>query len=62
MLKKYMKTLILTSLVMLIPIIVVLILWNKLPDSIPSTGASTVNRITGVAKALLYSVFPPSCW
>ena len=35
MIKKYKKTLILTSLVLLIPIIVGLILWDKLPDSIP---------------------------
>ena len=35
MLKKYIKTLILTSLVTLIPIIVGLILWDQLPDSIP---------------------------
>ena len=35
MLKKYKKTLILTSLVLLIPVIVGLILWDKLPDSIP---------------------------
>lgn len=36
MLKKYMKTLILTSLVMLIPVIVGLLLWNQLPDPMPS--------------------------
>ena len=35
MIKKYKKTLILTSLVLLIPILVGLILWDKLPDSIP---------------------------
>ena len=35
MLKKYIKTLILTSIVTLVPIIVGLILWDKLPDSIP---------------------------
>ena len=35
MLKQYKKTLILASLVLLIPIVVGLILWDKLPDSIP---------------------------
>ena len=35
MFQKYKKTLIFTSLVTLIPIIVGLILWDKLPDSIP---------------------------
>ena len=36
MIKKYKRTLILTSLVLLIPVIVGLLLWNKLPDPMPS--------------------------
>ena len=36
MIKKYKKTLILTSLVLLIPVIVGLLLWNQLPDPMPS--------------------------
>ena len=36
MLKKYRKTLIVTTIVMLLPILVGLILWNKLPDQIPT--------------------------
>ncbi len=35
MLKKYKNTLIITSLVTLIPIIIGLILWNRLPDLVP---------------------------
>lgn len=36
MIKKYKKTLIITSLVLLIPVIVGLLLWNRLPDPMPS--------------------------
>ena len=36
MIKMYKKTLILSSLVLLIPMIVALILWNKLPDPMPT--------------------------
>lgn len=36
MIKKYKKTLILSSLTLLIPVIVGLLLWNKLPDPMPS--------------------------
>ena len=36
MLKKYKKTLILSTLVLLIPIAVGLLLWNRLPDPMPS--------------------------
>lgn len=36
MLKKYKRTLILTSLVLLIPVIVGLLLWNQLPEQVPS--------------------------
>ena len=36
MIKKYKKTLIITSLMLLIPVIVGLLLWNKLPDPMPS--------------------------
>ncbi len=36
MLKKYKNTLIVTTLVLLIPIIVGLLLWNKLPEQVPS--------------------------
>ena len=36
MIKKYKSTLILTSLIMLIPMAVGLLLWNKLPDPMPS--------------------------
>ena len=36
MIKKYKRTLIITSLVLLIPVIVGLLLWNKLPDPMPS--------------------------
>ena len=36
MIKKYMRTLIITSLVLLIPVLVGLLLWNQLPDPIPS--------------------------
>lgn len=36
MIKKYKKTLILTSLVLLIPVLVGLILWDRLPDPMPS--------------------------
>ena len=36
MIKKYKRTLILTSLVLLIPVIVGLLLWNQLPDPMPS--------------------------
>ena len=36
MFKQYKRTLILTSLVLLIPIIVGLLLWNQLPDPMPS--------------------------
>ena len=36
MFKQYKKTLILTSLVLLIPVIVGLMLWNQLPDPMPS--------------------------
>ena len=36
MIKKYKRTLILTTLVLLIPMIVGLLLWNKLPDPMPS--------------------------
>ena len=36
MIKKYKKTLITTSLVLLIPMIVGLLLWDKLPDPMPS--------------------------
>ena len=35
MLKKYKNTLIVTSLVTLIPIVIGLLLWNKLPDQVP---------------------------
>ena len=33
--KKYMKTLILTSFLTLLPILVGLILWNRLPEQVP---------------------------
>ena len=36
MIKKYKRTLIITSLVLLIPVIVGLLLWNRLPDPMPS--------------------------
>ncbi len=36
MLKKYRKTLIITTIVMLLPMLVGLILWNKLPDQVPT--------------------------
>ncbi len=36
MLKKYRKTLIITTLVMLIPVLVGLILWNRLPEQVPT--------------------------
>ena len=36
MIKKYKKTLIITSLVLLIPVIVGLLLWDRLPDPMPS--------------------------
>ena len=36
MIKKYRRTLIITSLVLLIPVIVGLLLWNRLPDPMPS--------------------------
>lgn len=36
MIKKYKTILILTSLIMLIPVVVGLLLWNKLPDPMPS--------------------------
>lgn len=36
MIKKYKKTLMITSLVLLIPVIVGLLLWDKLPDPMPS--------------------------
>lgn len=36
MIKKYKKTLILTSLVLLIPVLVGLLLWDRLPDPMPS--------------------------
>ncbi len=36
MIKKYKRTLILTSLVLLIPVIVGLLLWNRLPDPMPT--------------------------
>lgn len=36
MIKKYLRTLIVTSLVILIPILVGLLLWNQLPDPMPT--------------------------
>ena len=36
MIKKYKKTLIASSLALLIPVIVGLLLWDKLPDPMPS--------------------------
>ncbi len=36
MLKKYRKTLAVTTIVMLLPILVGLILWNRLPDQVPT--------------------------
>ena len=36
MIKKYKKTLIITTLVLLIPVLVGLLLWNRLPDPMPS--------------------------
>ncbi len=36
MIKKHMKTIIITSVITLIPMIIGLILWNKLPDMIPT--------------------------
>ena len=36
MIKKYKRTLIITSLMLLIPVIVGLLLWNKLPEQVPS--------------------------
>ena len=36
MMKKYRKTLIVTTIVMLLPILVGVILWNKLPDQVPT--------------------------
>ena len=36
MIKKYRRTLIITSLVLMIPVIVGLLLWNQLPDPMPS--------------------------
>jgi len=36
MLKKYKRTLIITSIVLLVPVIVGLLLWDKLPDPMPS--------------------------
>ena len=36
MIKKYKRTLIITSLVLLIPVIVGLLLWNQLPDPMPT--------------------------
>ena len=36
MIKKYLRTLIITSLVLLVPVIVGLLLWNQLPDRVPS--------------------------
>ena len=36
MLKKYRKTLVITTIVMLLPVLVGLLLWNKLPDQVPT--------------------------
>ena len=36
MIKKYKKTLIITTLVLLIPVLVGLLLWDRLPDPMPS--------------------------
>ena len=36
LIKKYMRTLIISSLVLLVPVVVGLLLWNKLPDPMPS--------------------------
>ena len=36
MLKKYRKTLVITTVVMLLPVLVGLILWNKLPERVPT--------------------------
>ena len=36
MIKKNLKTLILTSIVTLIPVVIGLLLWNRLPEQIPS--------------------------
>ena len=36
MIKKYKKTLIFTSLILLIPVLVGLLLWDRLPDPMPS--------------------------
>ena len=50
MLKQYKKTLILTSLILLIPVVIGLLLWNRLP------------LMTGAARPLPYSVCLHSCW
>ena len=58
MLKKYKNTLIVTSLVTLIPIVIGLLLWNKLPDQVPFHWDINGNVDNWVSKSVAVFAMP----
>lgn len=58
MIKKYKKTLILTSLVLLIPVLVGLLLWDQLPDPMPSHWNIDGEVDGWTSKAFMVFVLP----
>ena len=69
MIKKYKKTLIASSLALLIPVIVGLLLWDKLPDPMPShwnihgevdSWSSKAFMVFGIPALML--VLQWGCW
>lgn len=47
MIKENKKKLIITSIIILVPIIIGLVLWNKLPDKLPTHWNSAKEKLTG---------------
>ena len=58
MLKKYKNTLIVTSLVSLIPIVIGLLLWNKLPEQVPFHWDINGNVDSWASKAVAVFMMP----
>lgn len=48
--KKYKTTLILTTLISLFPMVIGLLLWNRMPDTIATHLAQTMFQTAGAAK------------
>ena len=58
MIKKNLRTLIITSIILLIPMLIGLLLWNKLPDQIPSHWDINGNVDSWSSKAFAVFFFP----